>query len=230
MNEYAISSTARYDEGLRSYLLSVFNYMTVALMVSGLISAWIGFTPAVAQLIWATPLKWAAILSPLAIVFAMSFMAERMSVHTAKITLMVFAAAMGVSLSSIFLVYKLGSIFQVFFIAATMFGTMALWGYTTKRDLSSMGSFLIMGVIGLVIAGLVNLFLQSSVMAFVISALGVVIFTGLTAYDMQNIKNQYYELEGDAREKAGVFGALSLYLDFINIFTSLLQLIGDKRE
>ena len=224
------TTTAGYDEGLRSYLLSVFNYMTTALMVSGLISAYIGYNTALAQAIWATPFKWVAVLAPLGISLLIGFTAHKMSTYAAKVWLMVFAAAMGVSLSSIFLIYKLGSIFQVFFIAGTMFGSMALWGYTTKRDLSGFGSFFMMGVIGLVLAGLVNLFLQSSALAFVVSALGVLIFTGLTAYDMQNIKNTYYELEGDERDKAGVLGALSLYLDFINIFVSLLQLIGDKKD
>jgi FtsH-binding integral membrane protein len=144
--------------------------------------------------------------------------------------LFVFAAAMGVSISSIFLIYKLGSIFQVFFITAATFGSMALYGYTTKRDLSKIGSFLMMGVIGVVIVGIVNVFLQSSMLSTMISLISVVIFTGLTAYDMQTIKAIYYETQGEDREKAGVFGALNLYMDFINIFISLMNLLGQKKD
>lgn len=229
-NTYTATNTLEYDQGLRSYLLSVFNYMTTALLISGLISAYIGFSPTLAAAIWASPLKWVALFAPLGIVLGMSFMAASMSAQTAKIMLFVFAAAMGVSISSIFLIYKLGSIFQVFFITAATFGSMALYGYTTKRDLSKMGSFLMMGVIGVVIVGVVNVFLQSSMLSTMISLLSVIIFTGLTAYDMQTIKSIYYETEGEAREKAGVFGALNLYMDFINIFISLMNLIGQKKD
>jgi len=219
-----------YDLGLRNYLLSVFNYMTTALLISGVISAYIGYNTELAQLIWSSPLKWVAMFAPLGIALGMSFMAANMSAQTAKIMLFVFAAAMGVSISSIFLIYKLGSIFQVFFITAATFGSMALYGYTTKRDLSKMGSFLMMGVIGVVIVGIVNVFLQSSMLSTMISLISVVIFTGLTAYDMQTIKAIYYETEGEEREKAGVFGALNLYMDFINIFISLMNLIGQKKD
>jgi len=153
-----------------------------------------------------------------------------MSSGTAAIMLYVFAGLMGLSLSSIFMIFKLGSIANVFFISAATFGATALYGYTTKRDLSSMGSFLMMGAIGLMIAGVVNLFLQSSIMAFVISVIGVLIFVGFTAYDMQDIKEKYYELNDDEEiRKAGIFGALNLYLDFINIFVNLLQLLGDRK-
>lgn len=224
------SGSVDYDLGLRSYFLNVFNYMTVALAISGLISAYIGYNTALAAAIWGTPFKWVAIFSPLAFSLGLAFVADKMSSHTAKIFLFAFAAAMGLSLSSIFLVFKLGSIVNVFFISAATFGATAIYGYTTKRDLSRMGSFLMMGVIGLVIAGVVNLFLQSSIMTTVVSLLAVLIFTGLTAYDMQNLKTIYDETEGEEREKAGVFGALSLYINFINIFTSLLQLLGDKKE
>jgi FtsH-binding integral membrane protein len=146
------------------------------------------------------------------------------------IDLFAFAAAMGLSLSSIFAIYKMGSIIHVFFISAATFGAASLYGYTTKTDLTKMGSFLIMGVIGLVIAGLVNLFLQSSMFAFVISCLAVLIFTGLTAYDTQQIKQMYDYTEGEEQKKAGVIGALMLYMDFINIFINLLQILGDKKE
>jgi FtsH-binding integral membrane protein len=157
-------------------------------------------------------------------------MADSMSSSTARTMLYCFAALMGLSLSSIFMIFKLGSIANVFFISAATFGATALYGYTTKRDLSSMGSFLMMGAIGLMIAGVVNLFLQSSIMAFAISVIGVLIFVGFTAYDMQDIKSKYYELNDDEEiRKAGIFGALNLYLDFINIFINLLQLIGDRK-
>lgn len=224
------ASAVEYDEGLRSYLLSVFNYMTTALMLSGLVSAYIGYNTALATAIWATPFKWVALLAPLGIALYMSFMAAKMSTYMAKVMLFVFAAAMGVSISSIFLIYKLGSIFQVFFITAATFGSMVIYGYTTKRDLSKMGSFLIMGLIGVVLVGLVNLFLQSSMLSTVISLFSVLIFTGLTAYDMQTIKAIYYETYGDEREKAGVFGALNLYMDFVNIFISLMNLLGQKKD
>ena len=218
-----------YDNGLRTYLLGVFNNMSIALFISGFVSAYVGLNNELAQMIWGTAFKWVAIFAPLAFVFLFSFAANSMSSTTAKIMLYVFAALMGLSISSIFLIYKLGSIFQVFFISSATFGATALWGYTTKRDLSSMGSFLMMGVIGLIIAGVVNIFLQSSVMAFVISIIGVLIFVGFTAYDMQDIKDKYYSLVGEDRTKAGVFGALNLYLDFINIFINLLQLLGDRK-
>ena len=159
-----------------------------------------------------------------------AFLFEKMSAQVAQIALYVFAAAMGLSLSSIFAIYKLGSIGQVFFISAATFGAASLYGYTTKADLTKMGSFLMMGVIGLVIAGVVNLFLQSSAFAFAISCLAVLIFTGLTAYDTQEIKSHYDYTEGEEREKAGIFGALQLYMDFINIFVNLLQLIGEKKD
>jgi FtsH-binding integral membrane protein len=155
---------------------------------------------------------------------------DKINSQTAKLFLFAFAAAMGLSISSIFAVYKMGSIVQVFFISSATFGAASLYGYTTKKNLTSMGSFLMMGLIGIVIAGVVNLFLQSSAFAFVISILAVLVFTGLTAYDTQQIKSFYDDLEGEDREKAGVIGALMLYMDFINIFIHLLQLIGDKKE
>jgi FtsH-binding integral membrane protein len=227
---YTSTNTLEYDQGLRSYFLSIFNYMTLALAISGLVSAYIAYNTTLSALIWGTSFKWIAIFSPLAFSLGIAFFYEKMNSHTAKILLFAFAATMGMSLSSIFLVFKLGSIVNVFFITAATFGATAIYGYTTKRDLSRIGSFLIMGVIGIIIAGVVNLFLQSSIMTTVISLLAVVIFTGLTAYDMQNLKTVYNETSGEAREKAGVFGALSLYINFINIFISLLQLLGEKKE
>lgn len=227
-NNYA-DTVSPYDQGLRSYLLQVFNYMTMALGISGLIAYGIGTSPEALMAIWGGPLKWLVMLAPVGMALGMGFLIDKMSAHAAKICLSVFAALMGLSLSSIFAVYTLASIAQVFFISAATFGTTALWGYTTKRDLSNFGSFLMMGLIGLIIAGLVNIFLQSSALQFVCSAIGVLIFVGLTAYDMQQIKSHYYQFYGEELEKAGVFGALSLYLDFVNIFVNLLQLMGDRK-
>lgn len=225
-------SKVLYDEGLRNFMLQVYNYMTFALALSGLVSLGISMSPTLMAVIWGTPLKWVVVLAPLAMSLGFMFMAERMSSTSAKYFLFAFAVAMGLSLSSIFAIYKIGSIIHVFFISAATFGAASLYGYTTKKDLTTIGSFLIMGAIGLVIAGLVNLFLQSSAFAFAISCLAVLIFTGLTAYDTQQIKqfyNDIYENEDD-RQKMGVFGALMLYMNFINIFIHLLQLIGDKKE
>jgi len=223
-------SKVQYDEGLRSFMLQVYNYMTFALALSGLVSLGISMSPALMAVIWGTALKWVVILAPLAMSIGFAFMIEKINSNTAKLFLFAFALAMGLSLSSIFAIYKMGSIIHVFFISAATFGAASLYGYTTKADLTKMGSFLIMGVIGLVIAGIVNLFLQSSMFAFVISCLAVLIFTGLTAYDTQQIKQMYDETEGEEQKKTGVIGALMLYMDFINIFINLLQIIGDKKE
>ena len=231
-NESVINHNTQYayDLGLRQFMLSVYNNMTLALAISGLVSLGISMSPALMAGIWGTPLKWVVVFLPLVMSFGFAFLFEKMSAQVAQIVLYIFAAAMGLSLSSIFAIYKLGSIGQVFFISAATFGAASLYGYTTKADLTKMGSFLMMGVIGLVIAGVVNLFLQSSAFAFAISCLAVLIFTGLTAYDTQEIKSHYDYTEGEEREKAGIFGALQLYMDFINIFVNLLQLIGEKKD
>lgn len=223
-------SSAQYDEGLRSFMLQVYNYMTFALALSGLVALGVSMSPALMAVIWATPLKWVVVFAPLAMSLGFMFMVDKISSQTAKLFLFAFAAAMGLSLSSIFAIYKMGSIVQVFFISASTFGAASIYGYTTKADLTKMGSFLIMGAIGIVIAGVVNLFLQSSAFAFAISCLAVLIFTGLTAYDTQQIKQTYDETDGEEQKKAGVIGALMLYLDFINIFIHLLQILGDKKE
>lgn len=237
MNQYvpwkSISTEAdraAYDDRLRQFMLQVYNYMTVALAISGAVAFGVYSIPALSAAIWGTGLKWVVVFLPLVMSFGFAFLFEKMSAQTAKIALLVFAAAMGLSLSSIFLIYKMGSIAQVFFISAATFGAASLYGYTTKKDLTTFGSFLIMGVLGLVVAGVVNLFLQSSVFAFVISCIAVLIFTALTAYDTQTLKSTFDGTEGEDREKAGVFGALQLYLDFINIFLNLLQLLGDKKN
>lgn len=231
--DYALKSSTTqvsYDEGLRSFMLQVFNYMTLALAISGLFALGISMSPAATALIWGTPLKWVAVFAPLAMSLAFMFMIDKISSTSAMYFLFAFAAAMGISLSSIFIVYKLGSIAQVFFITAATFGSASLYGYTTKKNLTSFGSFLIMGALGLVIASVVNIFLASSILTFVVSCLAVLIFTGLTAYDTQQLKSVFDDTSGEEREKAGIVGALNLYLNFINIFVALIQLIGDKKE
>jgi FtsH-binding integral membrane protein len=225
-----VRSQLTYDEGLRNFMLSVYNNMTLALAISGLVSIGISMSATLMAGIWGTPLKWVVVFLPLIMSLGFAFLFEKMTARQAQVALYIFAAGMGISLSSIFAIYKLGSIANVFFISAATFGAASLYGYTTKADLTKFGSFLIMGAIGLVIAGIVNLFLQSSAFAFAISCLAVLIFTGLTAYDTQEIKSHYDYTEGEEREKAGIFGALQLYLDFINIFVNLLQLIGEKKD
>lgn len=224
------NTVAEYDLGLRQFMLGVYNNMTLGLAISAVVAYFVGTSPTLLALFFGGPQKWIIMLAPLAFVFFLSFRINSMSVYAAKVAFFAFAGVMGLSLATIFAVFKMGSIANAFFATAAMFGAMSLWGYTTKRDLTKMGSFLIMGAIGLVIASLINLFFQSGMMAMVISGLAVIIFTGLTAYDTQNIKSMYYELEGDDRSKMGIMGALSLYMNFINIFTSLLNLFGVRNE
>jgi FtsH-binding integral membrane protein len=220
----------QYDEGLRNFMLSVYNNMTISLVISGAVALFVSMSPALMSVIWATHLKWVVIFLPLAMSLGFTFLVDKISSSTARLFLFVFAAAMGLSLSSVFIIFKMGSIVQVFFIAAATFGAASLYGYTTKRDMTNIGSFLIMGVIGIVIASIVNIFLQSSMFGFIISCLAVLIFTGLTAYDTQELKNVYDSQYDEEMEKSGVIGALGLYMNFINIFVHLLQIIGDRKE
>lgn len=224
---------AAIDQGLRSYMLGVYNMMAIGLAVTGLAALGTSYlamnNPAFAQLMYGSPLKWVVMLAPLAAVFFLSFRIERMSVATAQMVFWGYAALVGLSLSSIFLVFTGESIVRTFFITAASFGALSLFGYTTKRDLSAMGSFLMMGLFGLIIASVVNIFLGSSALQFAVSVLGVLIFAGLTAYDTQQIKEMYYE--GDASDAMGrkiVMGALRLYLDFINMFMFLLNFMGNR--
>lgn len=223
------TATTNVDVGLRNYMIGVYNNMGLGLLVSGIIAYIVGTSPSLTQMVFGGPQAYLFIFAPLVAVLALSFGIEKMSVNTARLAFYGFAAIMGISLSSIFITYQLGSIFQVFLITAVMFGGMSLYGYTTKKDLTSIGSFLIMGLWGLVIASIVNIFMQNSVMQLVIAAIGVVVFTGLTAYDTQKIKEIYYHTEGDTRAKAAIMGALNLYLDFINLMISLLQLLGQRK-
>jgi FtsH-binding integral membrane protein len=221
----------RVDEGLRAYMLSVYNYMGLGLAITGVVAFLVASTPALYGPIFGTPLKWVVMLAPLGFVFFLGAKIRTMSVGAAQLTFWLFAAVMGLSLASIFLVFTGESIARVFFITAGTFGAMSLYGYTTKRDLSAWGSFLFMGLIGIIIAMLVNLFIASSALHFAISVIGVLVFTGLTAYDTQRIKEMYYELDGaDVVARKAIMGALSLYLDFINMFVMLLHLFGATRE
>lgn len=241
-------TAAAIDEGLRAYMLKVYNYMGLGLVVTGLV-AYFGNQMAIANssataaaqlqdgtlltqwgvLLYTSPLMWVVALAPLAFVLVLSFGINKLSVGTAQLVFWAFAAVMGLSLSSIFLVYTGASIAKVFFITAAMFGAMSLWGYTTKRDLTGMGAFLMMGLIGIIIASIVNFFFNSGALAFGISIVGVLVFVGLTAYDTQKIKESYSESHGaDVLAKGAIMGALSLYLDFINLFLMLLRLFGNR--
>jgi FtsH-binding integral membrane protein len=239
---------ASIDQGLRAYMIKVYNLMALGLAITGfaalgtmMLATTSDPSAAVATLgngtmltsvgvaIFGSPLRWVVMLAPLALVFFLSFRVHKMSVSAAQATFWSYAALVGISLSSIFLVYTSASIVQTFFVTAASFGALSLWGYTTKRDLTGMGSFLFMGLIGLIIAMVVNIFLASSALQFAISAAGVLIFAGLTAYDTQQIKEMYYE--GDGALVAGrkaIMGALRLYLDFINMFMFLLQFLGNR--
>jgi uncharacterized protein len=240
-----------YDEGLRSYMVRVYNYMGIGLVLTGIV-AYAFYTmatttnsaeavrplangvmlTALGNAIYVSPLKYVIMLAPLAVVFLFAARINQMSFSTAQSVFWAFAALMGLSLSSIFVVYTGTSITRIFFITAATFGTVSLWGYTTKRDLTGMGSFLMMGLIGIIIASLVNIFLQSTGLQFAVSVLAVLIFTGLTAYDTQQLKDNYSYYASGGEETLGrsaISGALNLYLDFINIFIALLQLFGDRR-
>ena len=220
-----------FDEGLRQHMLRVYNYMGLGLVMTGLVAFIVGTTPALYVPIFSTPLKWVVMLAPLAFVLFFSFRMESMSASGAQTLFWAFCAVMGLSLASIFLVFTGTSIARTFFVAAAMFGATSLFGYTTKRDLSQFGSFLIMGLIGVVIASLVNFFLASSALQFAISVIGIVVFVGLTAWDTQSIKEQYAEnFDAESKQKLAVFGAFSLYLNFINIFQLLLNFTGQREE
>ena len=244
------ADAATVDAGLRAYMLRIYNYMSIGLAITGLAALGIYIAAVTTDpsatayhfrdisltsfgyAMYFSPLKYLFMLAPLAMVFALSAGINRMAPSTAQMMFWVFSALMGVSLSSIFLVYTHTSIVRVFFITAATFGALSLYGYTTRRDLTGFGSFLFMGLIGIVIASLVNLFLHSTGLQFVVSVIGVLVFAGLTAWDTQRLKNDYiygYASAGaDIAERAAITGALSLYLNFINLFTLLLQLLGQR--
>jgi len=235
------SAANTLDAGLRAYMLRVYNYMLVGLGLTGGV-AWLTANTPLRDVFYSVVetqngailqpniLGWIAMFAPLGMVLFLSFRIQKMSFATAQMTFWVYAALMGISLSTILFLYTGASIAMTFFVTAGMFGAMSLWGYTTGRDLTGMGSFLMMGLIGLILASVVGMFFHSTQLQFVISVLGVLIFTGLTAYDSQNIKNMYYVGDtGEMMGKKSIMGALRLYLDFINLFLFLLRFMGNRR-
>ena len=233
-----------YDMGLRAHMIRVYNYMAGGVALTGVV-AWltyqfsvvtnasgaiVGLTP-LGQALFGSPLMWVVVLAPLGLVMFMSFRISHLEASTARILFFVYAASLGLSLASIFMVYTHTSITNVFFISASAFGALSIYGYTTQRSLDAVGSFLVMGLFGIIIASLVNLFLASSALQFAISVIGVVVFTGLTAFDTQRIKDTYYESAGgEIASKMALMGALTLYLDFVNLFMMLMQLLGQRRD
>jgi len=256
------AEAAAIDAGLRAHMLSIYNYMVLGLAITGIAAFGVytfsvtGDVAAAAKIsrdgidipirlaglnmyltplgyaMFVGPLKWPIILAPLALVFALGFGIERMRPGTAQLLFWLYAALVGLSLGSIFMIYTQTSVMRVFFITAASFGALSLWGYTTRRDLTGIGSFLVMGLFGVVIAGFVNLFLASSALQWTISVIGVLVFSGLTAWDTQRLKNEYiyFAMDGATAQRSAVLGALSLYLDFVNMFTMLLQLFGQRED
>jgi FtsH-binding integral membrane protein len=225
------ASGLAFDAGLRRHMLGIYNNMALGLVITGLVAFGIASTPALYQPIFGTPLKWAAMFAPLAFVFFLSFRIERMSLASARTAFFAFAAVMGVSMAAVFLSFTGASIARTFFIAASMFLGMSLWGYTTKRDLTGWSSFLFMGLIGVVVASIVNAFLGSTTLQLIVSFAGIIVFTGLTAWDTQRAKSDYFAFAGTSHaEKLGIMGALSLYLNFVNLFQLLLTFFGQREE
>jgi uncharacterized protein len=256
------AEAAAVDAGLRAHMLRIYNFMVLGLIITGIAAFAVHtlsvtsdvaaaakitrddieipirlagvnmyLTP-LGYAIFVGPMKWPVILAPLVLVFALSFGIERLRPGVAQLLFWLYAALLGVSLASLFMVYTQTSIVRVFFIAAASFGALSLYGYTTQRDLTSLGSFLVMGLFGVIIAALVNLFLASSALQWVISIVGVMVFSGLTAWDTQRLKNEYiyFAMDGATAQRSAIIGALTLYLDFINLFTLLLQLIGERDD
>jgi FtsH-binding integral membrane protein len=225
--------TAQIDEGLRAHMNKVYGLMSLAMLVTGAVAYTVGSSETLLQQIFGSPLRWVVMFAPLIVVFGFGAMINRMSAAVAQIVFYVFAGLMGLSLSFIFAIYTGISIAQTFVVTAIAFAGLSLYGYTTKKDLSGFGTFLIMGVIGLIVASIVNIFLASPALMFAISAIGVLIFAGLTAYDTQSIKNEYIQMaaQGDQEwlGKAAIMGALRLYLDFLNMFMFLLQFMGNRQ-
>jgi FtsH-binding integral membrane protein len=227
----AAAAQTRYDEGLRRHMLGIYRNMGIGLAITGLVALLVASSPPLVALIFGTPLKWVAMLAPLAFVFFFTFRIERMTTAGARTAFFAFAGVMGVSMASIFLVFTGTSIAMAFFTAAAMFAGLSLWGYTTHRDLTGMGSFLMIGLIAVIGASFVNLLLGSSMLQMVLSVVGVVVFAGLTAWDTQRLKSEYLVYAGSQAEgKLAIMGALSLYLNLINMFQLLLGLMGQREE
>jgi FtsH-binding integral membrane protein len=256
------SEAAAIDAGLRAHMLRIYNYMVLGLAITGIAAFGVhalsvtGDVAAAAKIthdgidipirlaglnmyltplgyaLFVGPLKWPVILAPLALVFALSFGIERLRPIMVQLLFWLYAALVGLSLASIFMIYTQTSVVRVFFITAASFGALSLWGYTTQRDLSGLGSFLVMGLFGVIIAGVVNLFLLSSALQWTVSVIGVLVFSGLTAWDTQRLKNEYiyFAMDDATAQRSAVMGALSLYLDFINMFMMLLQLLGQHDD
>ena len=226
----AAADAAVMDQELRAYMLRVYNYMASGLALSGIVAFATAQSPAMMQAIFGSGLFWIVALAPLGLLLVMSFGLNKMSAPAIQALYWAFTALMGVSLASIFVVYTGASIARVFFITAGTFGAMSLYGYTTKRDLTAFGSFLMMGLIGIIIASVVNMFLQSAMLQWVVSVIGVLVFVGLTAYDTQKIKSEFiaYRMQGAAAVKSSIMGAVRLYLDFLNLFLMLLRLFGNR--
>ncbi len=225
------AKTAQYREGLRAFMLRVYNYMAAALVFTGLISYGVSTSPELLQAIYGTPLMYVVFFAPIGISVFLGVRLQQMSVTTAQTLFWVFAALIGLSLSSIFVIYTSESIIRVFFITASMFAAASLYGYTTKRDLGPIGSFLFMGLIGIVIASFANMFMHSTQLSWLISFVAVGVFAGLTAYDNQRLKEMYSDAwHRDQTEKVAIIGALNLYMDFINLFIHLLRFLGDRKN
>ncbi len=230
----ATQTGAEIDQGLRSYMLGIYNYMASAIAVTAVaalgMATWASNNPDVANALYNSPLRWVLMLAPLAFILVISFGINKLSKSAAQGVFYAFAAVMGVSISWIFMIYASGSIVQTFFVTAAAFACLSLYGYTTKRSLSGMGSFLLMGLFGLIIASIVNIFLQSGALAFAVNVIGVLIFAGLTAYDTQRLKHTYDAVVGNAEAvaKSSILGALSLYLNFVNMFMFLLSFLGNR--
>ena len=219
------------DQGLRAHMISVYQFMALGVALTGLVAYFVSSTPAVFEAIFGSGLYWVALFAPVGLVLLLSFGINRMSAGTAQAVFWLYSALNGVSLAVIFIIYPVADIARVFFISAAAFGALSLYGYTTPRSLSAWGSFLFMGLVGILIASVVNVFLQSSAMTFAVSVIGVLVFAGLTAYDTQQIKELYFA--GDDSETTGkkaIIGALKLYLDFINLFLMLLRLLSSSRD
>ncbi len=226
---YGQATAEDIDAGLRAYMLGVYNYMTIALAITGLAAYGVSQSPAILSVIYGTPLQWVVMLAPLGMVFFLSARINKIQASTAQMLFWAFAVVVGISISYIFLIYTGASIVRIFFITSAAFAGLSLVGYTTKKNLSAMGSFLIIGLFGLIIASVVNIFLASPGLEFVISSIGVLIFAGLTAYDTQRIKLMYMESDSsEVSQKKSIMGALSLYLNFLNMFLFLLQLMGNR--
>lgn len=231
-NQSSIKTNSHVDQGLRTYMIGVFGYMGLGLFLTALVAFFSSQSMPLMQLIFATPLRWLIAFAPLGVVIYFGAKFHKLSYNTARLCFMVYAGLIGLSLSSIFLMYQGASIARIFLVSSCAFGSMSIYGYTTQKDLTTLGSFLMMGVMGVLIAAILNMFFQSSMTATIISILCVLIFTGLTAYNTQQIKELYYQgdVSSNGQGKKAIYGALQLYINFINIFVSLLHLFGDRRD